>query len=96
MSAQDFLALAEKNDALLSPETTKKARQSTIDWIDNHEFYGGLFGDVHAISKNSLPNKVINFLWGGAMLAFFIICVPMLAMYAFIAILLLCALIGII
>jgi len=62
MSAQQFLELATKNGALLTPEETQKCQRDTTDWLSRHQVYVGMFGDWHIIDTHSFGYKIYNFI----------------------------------
>jgi hypothetical protein len=64
MTTQEFLELADKNGAILTPEETEKCRQKTMEWFTRHQIYVGMFGDWHAIDTHSWGYKICQFVTG--------------------------------
>ena len=81
MTIQEFLELAEKNGAILTPDEAEKCRRDTIERFSRHQVYTGMFGDMHVIDTHSWGNKVMDFLWTCLICGATVIFVPALIVY---------------
>ena len=75
MTAQEFLELAEKQGAILTPEQTEKCRQDTVDFFSRyHVSYDTLFGNWDIVDTHSWGYRFVKFCFG----SFLLLCVAFL------------------
>jgi hypothetical protein len=65
LTAEEFLALAEQNGAILTPEETEKCRQDTANFFSRYDVsYDSLFNEWDVVDTHSFGYRFVQFCFG--------------------------------